>query len=320
MTSNISVSSQPLISFRPKSDKSTSMLQKSFDGYIIALSFEGEWTTFVANSCKNRDTDKIILETSVAEIYFGDNRLNPLSLGCGNGNKNYICTVPFLCRYEYQDAGNGIKLASGNPICFNISISHETLNQIEEKRNGSDLVISVVVCGKITASLKDNASISGERIVSSDHIPFRIPKSDWADSLEKADVCYVPGVESIFCMNELNKSIIDYVKKAKKMYHEGDYDGCVAECRNILETKRLGNKDTKKDQDDDQVTRFKKALDLIKNLTQLAHHKGEGNPKHNFKKLEAKCILAASISFAELMVEGYFDIEDTTEQQNGDQQ
>lgn len=304
------------------------LISKSIDGYIIKLLFSGEWTRLVENLCK--ENGNISLETSVVDVYIG-NQANSCSLSIGNGchDHDFVCTVPFLRRYEYHKEGR--KLNSGNLLAFCIPINDFTLDKIEEKRNGGDLVISVIICGKITASQTekkgDNApsilgdiNINGEHLISSKPISFRIPKSDWADSLEKAGVCYVPSVENIFCMNELNKSIIDYVKKAKKMYHDGDYDGCVAECRNILETKRLGNKDTKKDQDDDQLTRFKKAFDLIKNLTQLAHHKGEGNPKHNFKKLEAKCILATSISFAELMVEGYFNKEDTTEQQNGDQQ
>ena len=148
-----------------------------------------------------------------------------LSMIVEGGPTYYLSQL--LPRQSYVSLSGG----STQVLSFGLNLSHYGLRQIEKLREAKDLVL--------TANIGFVAEIHQQpqtRAVSGFQVQFRIPKSDWVETiLPQMGYKTVSLLEIPQLMDPESQQIIDYINGAWKQHSMGEYNRVLSDCRKALE-------------------------------------------------------------------------------------
>lgn len=135
-----------------------------------------------------------------------------------------------------------LNISRGSPSGFSLGLdlSHYGLRQVEKIREGKDLVLVVNVSfvGEIYRQPQTKTS-------SAFQLQFRIPKSDWVETLlPEMGYKTVSLLEIPQLMDSEFQEITKYVDEAWKQHSMGEYNRVLSDCRKALEA--IGTKIRKK--------------------------------------------------------------------------
>jgi hypothetical protein len=117
-----------------------------------------------------------------------------------------------------------------------INLDHYGLSQIEKLREGKDL--TVLVEGRLVTEIQQQ---SQTRTFAAFNFEFRIPKSDWVETiLPQLKYKDVALLEIPKLLDPELSDVVNYVNGAWRQYSMGEYDKVLSECRKALES--LNNK------------------------------------------------------------------------------
>lgn len=188
--------------------------------------------------------------------------------------------------------------AKKSAVLYELMLSRDALDEVEQIRVGGDLAIRVEISGE----WRDDHNL----LCTSDTVSYTANQKEWIEALKQ--MRYRGGLVfelpmDIEPVREV-KAALASIEKAKEHLYYGNYDDVVAKCRIALEevVKNSGNilalrktvSANRKSMSKEQ--RFVSAIDALIHFTNLAHHPSDEGEYVSYSRSEAIFVLGSTIS------------------------
>ncbi|MBL7872097.1 MAG: hypothetical protein JNM78_10825 [Cyclobacteriaceae bacterium] len=184
----------------------------------------------------------------------------------------------------------------------------------QKYRDGGDLKLRIdltfTALRKKVLNLNDNETLWGiERVENfTGEVQLVVPKSYWVEKLLPA--LGYPGFKLIeiplthLLLNEAYDNIISEFNKAESYFNKGDYNACIAHCRNTMDTLKENLKNLKNGIESKTAFNWLQEIDTItltwidtvnKSLSAIASKTHHGGLKKDFTRVEAESIYLVTL-------------------------
>ncbi len=186
------------------------------------------------------------------------------------------------------------------------------VSAIEEYRNSEDLRFELNAIGE--------GGDTVSRWPTYDTLGKQLPRSEWITQLRSARALDIMLLEVPMPVADIPpqwRNMAEHLKQAQKMFLEGHYSECVAECRHVIEAtngssstqpqwtdalKMLAAQDTRQAMSKEQ--RESAIFAAVRHYTHTAHHPNAGSGAENFSRSEAKLTLTLCASLVAYQLNG----------------